>query len=748
MKKLSVSLIALSLLSSNMAFSQNYDYSLLHAARNNDVDLVVESINPYIINSKDKYGNTALSYAIRHQNYAMVNALLADGANPVMVDGTNDYIYCLGLASKDKNIQRMFNRFKSRSCSMTIVEYEKIIPSWDNSSNLNWAYILGGAAVIGGGVAAVSAGGGGSGSDVPVGPESWPHPIDPSYLVVGDDVNPDALTNLIEGHQYSAVWNFGEGLDLSNSNDYNAIRLAYSLGRGYTGKITADHTVIPDFLPSVTPVAPGLPPGTAIKVAVVDSGVLTTHEDLSSNIDIPANSNLGAVYCEAAGTSNPDICGGNLQGALNDPNPTDSGHGTFIAGIIGASDNNENVGIIGVAPDSEILPYKIMFSDAGELFVPNYYIGQAFESAGDLGVAVVNNSYGISSADGINAASVGSLAASLSSAYGIEMTEAEALKYIFGDVEKVNGTSTYYEDVGLALVGNEVIGLTNPDDVVSSNFIDQMIAGVVDHDMVFVFAAGNESASESMIHASLPLYFEELQGNFINVVNFDVSTGLISDSSNHCGVTQNYCLAAPGELLVSTGFNPENPDADNLYSAGSGTSYAAPFVTGAVAVLKGAFPYLTGEEITQILFASARDLGEVGVDTVYGHGMLDLERATRPLGTTTIPVDPRIDNIAQIATASTMKVSSAIANSIKSEDLSFVILDSFNRTFDVKLNDYIQTKADRIDMKNAVRNFASTNPQKVSVGGNDNMSLYFSESVIDDNVNPHGEIELSYVDNG
>lgn len=45
-------------------------------------------------------------------------------------------------------------------------------------------------------------------------------------------------------------------------------------------------------------------------------------------------------------------------------------------------------------------------------------------------------------------------------------------------------------------------------------------------------------------------------------------------------------------------------------------------VTGAFALLAQKFPYLKGIEIRDILFASATDLGAVGVDDVFGHGTL------------------------------------------------------------------------------------------------------------------------------
>src|SRR6185437_7289167 len=78
---------------------------------------------------------------------------------------------------------------------------------------------------------------------------------------------------------------------------------------------------------------------------------------------------------------------------------------------------------------------------------------------------------------------------------------------------------------------------------------------------------------------------------------------------------------------------PDNTGALFLWS---GTSFSAPTISGAVALLAQAFPNLTGQQIVQILFNSADDLGAPGVDPIYGHGALDLARAFAPQGATTL----------------------------------------------------------------------------------------------------------------
>ena len=73
----------------------------------------------------------------------------------------------------------------------------------------------------------------------------------------------------------------------------------------------------------------------------------------------------------------------------------------------------------------------------------------------------------------------------------------------------------------------------------------------------------------------------------------------------------------------------------------SGTSMASPHTTGAVVLLKEAFPYLTGEEIKLALYFSATDLGVEGEDNVYGRGLINLEAAYDTLvAQGNVPVPP------------------------------------------------------------------------------------------------------------
>jgi hypothetical protein len=80
-------------------------------------------------------------------------------------------------------------------------------------------------------------------------------------------------------------------------------------------------------------------------------------------------------------------------------------------------------------------------------------------------------------------------------------------------------------------------------------------------------------------------------------------------------------LAAPGSAILTTA-----PNAD--YQAVSGTSFSAPLVAGAVALMLSHNPNLTPAQIDTLLKVTADDLGPEGWDPGFGWGRLNAGQAT------------------------------------------------------------------------------------------------------------------------
>ena len=130
--------------------------------------------------------------------------------------------------------------------------------------------------------------------------------------------------------------------------------------------------------------------------------------------------------------------------------------------------------------------------------------------------------------------------------------------------------------------------------------------------------------------AGLAARAEELQGHSVAVVSIREG-GQISDRSNHCGIAADFCIAAPGELIpIAATTNSDGKD----YDLGSGTSFAAPMVSGGLIIMKKLFrDQLSNEQLVSRLFATANNGGIYANSAIYGHGLMDLGAATNPWGT-------------------------------------------------------------------------------------------------------------------
>ena len=148
----------------------------------------------------------------------------------------------------------------------------------------------------------------------------------------------------------------------------------------------------------------------------------------------------------------------------------------------------------------------------------------------------------------------------------------------------------------------------------------------------------------------------ELQGHSIAVVALKAD-GTIADFSNRCGIAADHCIAAPGEEVRAAYFGPD-PETNapiRGYADVPGTSVAAPFVAGGLAVMKQLFrDQLSNTELVARLFATANDQGMYADRAVYGRGALDLRVATWPVGVLDVPVgSTRVDAGPGIALAAT-----------------------------------------------------------------------------------------------
>ncbi|WP_102944412.1 autotransporter serine protease [Stenotrophomonas sp. VV52] len=208
-----------------------------------------------------------------------------------------------------------------------------------------------------------------------------------------------------------------------------------------------------------------------------------------------------------------------------------------------------------------------------------------------------------------------------------------------GNGNQVNGAlglAAVHQDLiadGVKIMNNSWGGLywTNP--AATAPIAAEYRPFITTNGGLVVFATGNESKPNPSSMAALPSQAgpndtrpaADLEKGWLAVtaVNF-AKPDTLSSYANACGVAANYCLAAPGESVF---VDPASTGGTPVYKWGGGTSYAAPLVSGAAALVWQKYPYFSNDLVRQTLLGTATDLGAPGVDEVFGHGLLNVGKA-------------------------------------------------------------------------------------------------------------------------
>ena len=143
---------------------------------------------------------------------------------------------------------------------------------------------------------------------------------------------------------------------------------------------------------------------------------------------------------------------------------------------------------------------------------------------------------------------------------------------------------------------------------------------VVQSGAVVVIAAGNGRQADPAWPANYAA--DPRFARSIVVAGAATYEGDITPWSDRAGAAKDRYVLAPGQWILT--------DCRERCQFASGTSFAAPFVAGAIALMMEAHPEFEGPEAAERVLAAARDLGAPGVDEIYGRGMLDLTHAFEP----------------------------------------------------------------------------------------------------------------------
>ena len=158
-----------------------------------------------------------------------------------------------------------------------------------------------------------------------------------------------------------------------------------------------------------------------------------------------------------------------------------------------------------------------------------------------------------------------------------------------------------------------------------SAILDDAVAQAAAAGVVVVAAAGNTNSAKPMYPAAFDQVFAV------------AATNLLDERAYYSSFGPHVDIAAPGGNTKKDKDSDGDPDGVlscvATYADGStwthkaGTSMAAPHVAAAAFLLRSARPELPRAVVEAYLAAGARDLGDPGLDPLFGHGLLDAYRS-------------------------------------------------------------------------------------------------------------------------
>lgn len=188
-------------------------------------------------------------------------------------------------------------------------------------------------------------------------------------------------------------------------------------------------------------------------------------------------------------------------------------------------------------------------------------------------------------------------------------------------------------NAGVKVMNNSWGGLYWTAPSVTAQIADEYRPFILSNGGLVVFATGNDARADPSNMAALPSRpgpsgtrpAADLARGWLAVTAVDtVNPTQRAAYANACGEAADYCLAAPGTAVYP---DPQATDGSASFFYGWGTSYAAPLVSGAAALVWQRFPYFSNDLVRQTLLGTATDIGAAGVDPVFGHGLLNVGKA-------------------------------------------------------------------------------------------------------------------------
>jgi lantibiotic leader peptide-processing serine protease len=333
--------------------------------------------------------------------------------------------------------------------------------------------------------------------------------------------------------------------------------------------------------------------GRGARVAILDGGIWDQHVDIAPNLDsrrsasmvagVPFNSDIGTLW-----------------------------HGTHVAGIVAAADNNDNLGTIGIAPKATIIGVKVLHNGSGSFgqIIDGIIYAADPINEGGAGANIINMSLGATFAENQNAGT-------------------QAL------IEMIGEATTYAWSRGVLVVvaagngDNQGHGI----DFDNGNYID--IPAQSPH-VLGVSALAPKGFAFGSTNYDLLASYSNFGSTIVDFSGPGGDTWLAQPNGNDALCTMAINPAPP--LSPSNSVTLECYAYDAVVSSCrgtttrnvcwvSGTSMAAPAVSAVAALIVGKYGSMAPDALADRLAASADDLGATGTDPIYGRGRVNALKA-------------------------------------------------------------------------------------------------------------------------
>ena len=219
----------------------------------------------------------------------------------------------------------------------------------------------------------------------------------------------------------------------------------------------------------------------------------------------------------------------------------------------------------------------------------------------------------------------------------------------------------------------------------------------------------NSSGNQGLDISAMPGWFATetdadgnlvLGGKVLIVGSYNFNTNSMDSWSNRAGhlcrvVVDNACTDKykTSDFYVLAPGNTYSTNNNGSYGNMSGTSMAAPIVTGQVAVLHQMWPHMKGENLVKLVTHTA-DKTFTGYDVhIHGQGIVDFDEATKPQGAVGIPTTGRVDGSTSSISGTSASGSSSMAAAIS--NIQIMVIDDFDRDYYMSLGNSFTVKDNR-----------------------------------------------------